>query len=60
MKRGSTGLNPNESAGRRPDMALMDKDDVKRAVYILSAVSIMLVIALVLLIETGVIFNDAK
>lgn len=41
-------------------MALMDKDDVKRAVYILSAVSIMLVIALVLLIETGVIFNDAK
>jgi hypothetical protein len=40
-------------------MALMNKDDVKRAIVVISALSIMLFIALWLLIETGVILAEA-
>lgn len=47
------------SFGPVSKMALMNKDDVKRAIVVISALSIMLFIALWLLIETGVILAEA-
>lgn len=49
-----------ENANSWTKMALMDKDDVKRAIYVVSTLSVMLILALLVLIETGVIFADAK
>lgn len=38
----------------------MDKEDIKRALIVISVLSVALMVTLFLLIETGVIFAEAR